>query len=433
MNRGIFMTPGREEEWTLSITHADDDVDRFVRLRGVRLGRHRMTDVTALAQRARAFVDTHCIPREVEAELAGGRLPQDQVEAIAEAARAAGLVGINHAREHGGQGLSLREQVAVHEAYGRNTNGVWWYIPNAANCLAAGTPEQIERYLRPSLTGERHEAYAITEALAGSDPSAITGSAVRDGDGWVLNAEKWFTTSGDVADFFILQVNAREADGAPLGPTLVLVDADLPGISTVDDPPFTHVFPVGHPTIGFEDVRVPDSAVLGGVGQGDALTNGWFIEERVLIAARCVGAMGRLLEDGVAWAIEREQFGARLLDHQGVSFPLADSACEASAARLMTEEAARLHDEGADPELVHAKASMAKLFASEAAGRVADRVVQVFGGRGYMRTNAARAALAGAARRPHLGGHVRDPAPDRGARARAQGRARAHRLMAGAA
>ena len=173
------------------------------------------------------------------------------------------------------------------------------------------------------------------------------------------------------------------------GPTIFLVDRELEGISIVDDPPFTHTFPVGHPTVAFEDVAVPDTARLGAVGDGDRLTNEWFVEERVLIGARCVGAMGRLLEIGTGWALEREQFGARIFDYQGVSFPLADSACEASAARLLAHEAARLHDEGADPKLVHAKASMAKLFASEAANRVADRVVQILGGRGYMRTNAA--------------------------------------------
>ena len=85
----------------------------------------------------------------------------------------------------------------MHEAYGRNTNAIWWEVPNSANVLAHGTPEQIDAYLRPSLRGERHEAYAITEAEAGSDPSAVTGSATRSGDGWRITAEKWFTTSGD--------------------------------------------------------------------------------------------------------------------------------------------------------------------------------------------------------------------------------------------
>ena len=122
------------------------------------------------------------------------------------------------------------------------------------------------------------------------------------------------------------------------------------------------------------------------------------------------------------WATERVQFGERIYDFQGVSFPLADSAADASAARLLTRECAWLADTGADPKVVHAKASLAKLFASEAAWRCADRVVQVFGGRGYMREFAAGAVPARAARRPDLGGHLGDPAADHRPRAGEAGR-----------
>ncbi len=138
---------------------------------------------------------------------------------------------------------------------------------------------------------------------------------------------------------------------------------------------------------------VGDDAVIGGVGGGDELQRAWFVEERVGIAARGVGAMWRLIEETTAWAAGREQGGARLIDHQGVSFPLADSAVDAAAGRLLGLEVARLMDEGADPKVVHAKASMAKLFVSEAAGRCADRAVQAFGGRGYLRTNVAERFL----------------------------------------
>jgi acyl-CoA dehydrogenase len=173
------------------------------------------------------------------------------------------------------------------------------------------------------------------------------------------------------------------------GPTLFLVPADAEGVETVDDPPFTHSFPHGHPAIRFTGVRVNDEDVLGPVGGADALQQRWFVEERLGIAVHCVAAMGRLLEEAVEWAAGREQGGSRILDHQGVSFPLADSAADAAAARLLVYEVAALADSGADPKIVHAKASLAKLFASEAANRCADRVLQVFGGRGYIRTFAA--------------------------------------------
>ena len=345
-------------------------------------------DLDELAARARRFVDEHCIPHEETAERNGGKLPRETADAIAQAAREAGMVGLDHLPEHGGQGMNLLEQVVVHEAFGRNTNGVWWHIPSVANVLSHGTTDQIERYLRPALRGERWECYAITEAEAGSDPGGVTGTARRRGDGWVMDCEKWFSTGGDIADFFIVHVLAIDEDGTNLGPTLFLVDTG-PGVEIVDDPPFTHTFPVGHPTVRFAGVELADSQRLGAIGAGDALTNEWFIEERVHIAARCVGAMERLLEIGTAWALEREQFGQRIMDFQGVSFPLADAACSALSMKLLTRHVAQLADDGADRKLVHGKASMAKLAASEAAGRVADAVVQVLGGRGYMRTNAA--------------------------------------------
>jgi acyl-CoA dehydrogenase len=254
--------------------------------------------------------------------------------------------------------------------------------------LAAGSPAQIERYLKPALRGELHDAYAVTEEHAGSDPSRIATTATRTDGGWVIDGEKWFVTYGDVAAVYIVVANVAGA-----GPTLFLVDRSLPGIEVVDDPPFTHSYPHGHPTVRFDRVEVSDDAVIGAVGEGDALQRAWFTEERIGIAARGCGAMWRLLDEATAWALSREQGGSRIMDYQGISFPLADSAADAAAGRALTLEVARLADEGADPKVVHAKAAMAKLFVSEAAWRCADRAVQVFGGRGYLRTNVAERFL----------------------------------------
>ena len=180
---------------------------------------------------------------------------------------------------------------------------------------------------------------------------------------------------------------AWAVDGVDRRPTLFLVDKDAPGVEMTDDPDFTHNFPYRHPEFTFTRTPVPAANVLGQVGEGFTLTNEWFIEERVHIAARCVGACSRLIELGTEWALEREQFGGRIFDHQAVSFALADCAAETAAARLLTYQVGWLYDTGADRKLVHHKASMAKLIASETAGRVADRVLQIFGGRGYMREN----------------------------------------------
>jgi acyl-CoA dehydrogenase len=345
-----------------------------------------------LQERARRFVEDVLIPREEMAERAGGRLPPAEIDVIRRASVDARLHGGLHAVEHGGQGWSHVEWCLVEEQLGRSTNGLSWHVPNAYNVLAHGTPEQIDRWLKPGLRGESQDAYAVTEEHAGSDPSGIATTAVRTDAGFRIDGEKWFVTSGDVASVYIVVANVLE-DGEKR-PTLFLVEREAPGIEIVDDPPFTHAYPHGHPTVRFTGVEVPEDAVIGGVGAGDDLQRAWFTEERLGIAARGVGAMWRLLEESVAWATTREQGGARIYDHQGVSFPLADSAADAAAGRALTLAVCALADDpAADPKLVHGKASMAKLFVSERAWVCADRAVQTFGGRGYLRTNVAERFL----------------------------------------
>jgi alkylation response protein AidB-like acyl-CoA dehydrogenase len=341
-----------------------------------------------LAERARRFVREVLQPREAEFERANGRVSREWGNELRRAAVEARLQGGSFPVELGGQGWSAIEQVLVHEQFGQATGGLWSYVPGAYNVLVHASPEQQQRYLQPSLRGERSGSYAVTEPNAGSDARALEATAVRDGatGEYVLNGEKWFVTGPDDTDFMIFHCHLL--DGEQRRPTLFLVDYDLPGVELKHDPDYTHTFADRHPQFILRDVRVPASAVLGEIGAGDELANEWFVEERMHIAARCTGAMERLLTLAVEWATERRQFGERIYDFQGVSFPLADSAADAAAARLLTRECARLIDAGADRKVVHAKAAMAKLFASEAAWRCADRVVQVFGGRGYMREHA---------------------------------------------
>jgi acyl-CoA dehydrogenase len=344
-----------------------------------------------VAERARRFAEDVLMPLEEEAERRGGRLQEDVVADLKRRAVEARLNGGLHATEHGGQGWTRLEWALVEEQYGRTTNALHWHVPNAYNVWAHASPDQIDRYLRPALRGELKDAYAVTERDAGSDPSAIVAAAVPTSSGFRLNAEKWFVTAGDIASVYVVMANV--VDGAERLPTLFVVDRDRPGVEIVDDPAYTHSYPEGHPTVGFRDVELSADDVIGGVGAGDDLQRSWFTEERIGIAARCGGAMWRLLDETVAWAIAREQGGARILDHQGVSFPLADSTADAAAGRLLTLTVAALADSGADPKAVHYKASMAKLFTSEAAWRCADRCVQAFGGRGYRRSNVAERLL----------------------------------------
>ena len=344
-------------------------------------------DELELQRRAREFVENVLVPLELEAEESGGALPEATVDEIKREAIAARLNGGRFAPEYGGQGWSMFEWFLVNEQFGRVTNGLHWHVPSAYNVLMQGTPEQIERYLLPALRGEGGDAYAVTEAEAGSDPGGIASTAVATDAGWRINGEKWFVTSGDVARVLIVMANV--VDGADRLPTLFLVEPAAPGVEYVDNPRFTHNYPHGHPTIRFTDVEVGPDAAIGGIGEGEALQRAWFTEERLGIATHGLGAMWRLLDETTAWTQSRMQGGQRILDYQGISFPLADSATDATVGRLLAIHVARMVDAGADVKLIHAKASMAKLFVSEAAGRCADRAVQAFGGRGYLRSNVA--------------------------------------------
>jgi alkylation response protein AidB-like acyl-CoA dehydrogenase len=340
-----------------------------------------------LRDRARDFVQRVLMPLEVEAEERGGALPEETVAEIKREAIAARLHGGRVPVEHGGQGWSMLEWFLVNEQFGRVTNGLHWHVPNVYNVLLEGTADQIERYIAPALRGEGGDAYAVTEAEAGSDPAGIASTAVRTDAGWRINGEKWFVTSGDVARVLIVMANA--VDGADRLPTLFLVKPDAPGVEFVDDPKFTHNYPHGHPTIRFTDVEVEPEALIGGLGNGEELQRRWFTEERLGIATHGLGAMWRLLDETTEWALNRVQGGHRIMDYQGISFPLADSATDATLGRLLARQVCSMVDAEADPKLIHAKAAMAKLFVSEAAGRCADRAVQAFGGRGYMRRYAA--------------------------------------------
>jgi acyl-CoA dehydrogenase len=349
-------------------------------------------DQRELRERARRFVEDVLMPLEVPAELALGRLPAGTVDEIKRAAIEARLHGGRIPTELGGQGWSMLEWFLVNEQFGRCTNGLDWWVPNVYNVWADASPEQFERYVPAALRGEGGDAYAVTEAEAGSDPSGIaTVAKPTAGGGYLITGEKWFVTSGDVARVLIVVANV--VDGGEHLSTLFLVEPGADGVEFIDDPPFTHSYPHGHPTIRFTDVEVGPEAVVGGVGSGDEIQRRWFTEERLGIAAHGLGGMWRLLDETTEWVLHRQQGGRRIMDYQGISFPLADSATDAAVGRLLALEVCAMVDGGADPKLVHAKASMAKLFVSEAALRCADRAVQAFGGRGYMRTNVAERYL----------------------------------------
>ncbi|MDP9234453.1 MAG: acyl-CoA/acyl-ACP dehydrogenase [Actinomycetota bacterium] len=335
-----------------------------------------------LKQKARAFTEQHLFPYELECEESNG-LPAATIDAIKKAALENELNAINHAPEDGGRGLDLFQQVLVQEELGKATGALWDVVWRPSIPLKWCTEAQKDEYLRPACRGDRRDCYAITEEAAGSDASGIVTTAVRDGDGYVITGEKWYVTVGDVADFILVHAHV---DGDAGKPTVFIVDKDLPGVKVVRTPRYMHTFVFEHPIFSFTGVRVGADKVLGTIGQGYELTKDWFVEERLMIGARTVGASVRALELSTGFAGERLAFGRPLAEHQGVGFMLADMAAEIMAAKsLLYRVAGEAARGGLSRGELHAQAAAVKLVCSETAGRVIDKAVQIYGGRGYMR------------------------------------------------
>ena len=293
------------------------------------------------------------------------------------------LNAINMPAEWGGQGLGTFDQVIVQAVLGALTNALWDLVWRPANALSHCTEAQRERFLIPAIQGLRRDCFAVTEPDAGSDPSRIKATATRVDGGYRLNGEKWFVTTGDIADFLIVLALA----GTERAPTLFLVDKDLPGVSITRTPRYMHTFVFEHPEFLLEDVVVGADCVLGEVGRGYDITKEWFVEERLMIGARCIGASRRALEVATDFARSRVQFDRPIVEHQLIGAMLADCAVDIALMQSLVHQVAWEAGGQLERRLLHAKAAMVKLSASEMAGRVVDRSLQVLGGRGYMRDN----------------------------------------------
>jgi acyl-CoA dehydrogenase len=338
--------------------------------------------------RAAAFAD-ELIPFELEAELNHGDLPKDVTAAHKARCIELGLFATNMPPDLGGGGCTTLQQVLVQEQVGRVTNALAWVAATPPSWLPAiATPYQLDRFVKPAVRGEREECYAITEESAGSDVDGIVATARRDGDEYVLNGEKWHVTSYNSADFAFFQgkLAGGEHDGEH---AMFLVDLPSPGVTVVRTPPYTHTISHHHPIVAFTDVRVPATHLVGAEGDGMSFAYEWFRFERMMVAARCLGGAQRLVDEMTAFAGERQVQGRPIAQLGAIQAMLADSLTELFAARSLVYETARGIDAGISVKIQHAQCSMAKLYASEMAGRVADRAVQVFGGRGYMRENVA--------------------------------------------
>lgn len=337
-------------------------------------------------RKAREFADDYLQPHEVEAELNNGELPADIKARNAARAIELGFSAIDVPKAYGGLELSMTAQVAIWEQLGRVTNALSWCFSEPQSWMFEACSEaQIEEFVLPLMHGERKDCYAITESGPGSDVAGIEATATPTADGYILNGEKWYVTSANFADFCWFQAQLPEEGGD----ALFLVDIDADGVEIVAEPHFSHTYAAHHPTYRFNDVQVPADRRVGKSGDGMAYMRSWFRHERLMIGARSCGAAARLIEEATVFAQDRIVDGAPLSEKQAIQFMLADSATELWASRLMTYECAAAIDRGEDVKALHNRCSMVKLYVSEMANRVADRALQIFGGRGYMRENVA--------------------------------------------
>ncbi|MBI2881776.1 MAG: acyl-CoA dehydrogenase family protein [Candidatus Tectomicrobia bacterium] len=338
-------------------------------------------ELKLLRDMVRDFVAKELLPLEEQVEEADD-VPPDVLRRLRTRARDLGLLGLNIPAECGGAGLGMLANCILREELGRTSLAMSYTIRGPSPVLSLGTPAQREKYLAPCLRAEKRDSFALTEPNAGSDAAAISTTAARDGDHFILNGTKIFVTDGQKADFAIVFAVTDKEKRAQGGITAFLVDKGTPG------------FRVGAlfkkmgwrgtdlAELVFTDCRVPAESVLGEVGQGFAIAMKWIDQGRLGVAAAAVGTAERLLEMASQYARQRVTFGKPLADRQAIQWMIADSATEIAAARLLVYQAAGEGDRGRN---VRSQAAMAKLYASEMVGRVADRTLQIHGGMGYMK------------------------------------------------
>jgi acyl-CoA dehydrogenase len=335
-----------------------------------------------LVETARQFVAAELIPLEAAVE-AAGRLAPETARTIFEKSRSLGLYATNIPEEYGGGGLSAVDSCLVEEQFGHTTDIlVRRAFGNVYEVLLACDDAQKERWLLPTVRGERTCSICLTEPEAGSDAAAIRTRALRDGAGWLLSGSKYFISDGLYSDFFVVTAVTDPQAGAR-GISLFLVDKDMAGVMVGRDMPMMGLRGTSHVELAFDRVRLGPEHLLGPEGQGLKLAFDTLGRIRLAhIGARAIGKAMRLLAAMTDYARERRQFGHPIADFQMVQQMLADSAIEIEMARLLVLRAADEIDRGG---AARERISMVKVAAAETLGRVADRAVQVFGGMGYCR------------------------------------------------
>jgi acyl-CoA dehydrogenase len=329
----------------------------------------------------RTFVQRELIPLEQEVlrrerahqpGLTGEELKDLQLKA-----KESGFWGVFTPEEYGGMGLSAVMAALLEAELGRT------FVPfrfggAADNILFHANEEQKQTYLLPTISGERKSCFAITEPGAGSDAKAIRATARKDGTDWVINGEKTFITGGNEADFTMVFAITDPEKGANGGVTCFLVDREAGWKSEYIDT----MGEWGPASLIFQDVRVPETQILGEEGRGFELAMQWIGQGRYLLPARAIGSCERLISMAIEHANTRETFGQKIAERQAIQWMIADSGVELEALRWLVLNAAWQVDQGVDSR--HAQ-SMAKLYGGQKANEIVDRVLQIHGGMGYTR------------------------------------------------
>jgi acyl-CoA dehydrogenase len=339
--------------------------------------------VSLIADAVRRFVREQLLPAEPEVE-EFDRIPEPLIARL----KALGLFGMTIPEQYGGLGLSMYEEARVvfeigyaspvFRSYFGTSNGV-----GTLGILLDGTEAQRKQYLPPIARGEMLASFCLTEPDAGSDSAALVTKAVREGESYVINGTKRFTTNSPEAGLFTVFARTAPKEAGPSGISAFLVERATKGLSVA--PPHKKMgFRGAHTAdVIFEDCRVPVSALLGGCeGVGFITAMKSLDHARIHMASVAVGLSERLIDEGVRYAMDRRQFGRPIAQFQLIQAMIADSQAEVYAARAMVEKTARAKDAG---ERIVREAASCKYFATEALGRIADRVLQIHGGYGYIK------------------------------------------------
>ncbi|HEV2512141.1 acyl-CoA dehydrogenase family protein [Bosea sp. (in: a-proteobacteria)] len=334
-----------------------------------------------LRETVRRFMTNDVRPAEEGLPHDAYKLPKEQLDRLQKKARELGLWNVQSPEEHGGAGLSLVGQVIVAEEAAKCRMGA--YIPacgafgfDPPSVIFRGSQAQIEKYARPAIERGEKAFFAISEPSGGSDPArAIRTTARREGDEYVLNGTKFWITAANESTWGIVFARVG-AEKSREGITCFIVDMNRPGVSHTVIPVIRSYAPF---ELHFENYRIPVENRIGEEGQGFQLVNDLLVHGRVPYAAGTIGVAQAALELAIDWAKQRQTFGALLADRQAIQWMLADSEIELRAARLLVLDAARRADAGQDIKM---ESSVAKVFATETAGRVVDRCIQILGGMG---------------------------------------------------